>query len=457
MRNPATSGPLAFPPADTATDAAADAVGNISPDIARQLPRAPYRRRLGSNWPDDGGVNQVLACFAATCAIILMLGLVAHALSFKGQSHNSYGILAQSLLQGRLDVGRCPEADCALFEGRTYIIFPPMPAVLALPFVAMFGSGFKFFGLLAIVLALVAICLWQRIFTALDVDQPRQAWLLAALAFASPVFGVTFGAGNVWFFAQLVGFFFMTAALYAVLCRDRLVLAAGLLGCAFLCRQMSLLCFPALLALAFPGQPTWRLPRWATLGRLSAAAALMAFFVVVYWLYNWARFGDILETGYRFIVPSDNILGRRLSGIGLFSPSYVFQNAIYLLVNGPHVAFSGPRFLNVQGLDSLGTSLLSASPWVVLAVYVKLDRTAALLFGVISLIAGITLFYHGNGFEQMNMQRFTLDWLPLLLVLMARSPRAAAYAGLPVLVSWGIALNLFAVVIVWLFGLSVPA
>ena len=388
---------------------------------------------------------------------MLLLSLIVHAMSFKGQSHNSYGILAQSLLHGRLDVGRCPEADCALFKGRTYIIFPPMPAVVALPFVALFGSDFKFFGLLALILALVSICLWQRIFTALDVDQPRRAWLLAALAFASPVFGVTFGAGNVWFFAQLVGFFFMTAALYAVLRLDRLVLAAGLLGCAFLCRQMSLLCFPALLALAYPGQLTWRMPRRRMLIRLSAAAALMALSVVTYWLYNWARFGNILETGYGFIVPSNNILGRRLSGIGLFSSSYVFQNAIYLLASGPHVTFGGPRFLDVQGLDSLGTSLLTASPWVVLAVYVKLDRTAVLLFGVISVIAGITLFYHGNGFEQMNMQRFTLDWLPLLLVLMARSPRAAAYAGLPVLVTWGIALNLFAIVIVWLFGLSVPA
>ena len=191
--------------------------------------------------------------------------------------------------------------------------------------------------------------------------------------------------------------------------------------------------------------------------RVAAAAAMIACAVIVYWLYNWARFGNIFETGYGFIVPSGNFLGRRLSGIGLFSSAYFLQNFIYLLVNGPHVVFGGPRLLDVEGLDSLGTSLLAASPWVVLAVYVKLDRTACVLIGVISLIAVATLFYHGNGFEQMNMQRFTLDWLPLLLVLMARSPRVPAHAGLPVLVTWGIALNLFAVVIVWLFGLSIPA
>ena len=456
MRDLPISGAAAISAADSATYLAAEQTGEGRLDIDRQLPEASYRAKLVGNWGGEDGMNRLLACFAAMCAIILILGLMVHALSFRGQSHNSYGVLAQSLLHGRLDVERCPEADCAIFQGHTFIIFPPMPAIVALPFVALLGSGFKFFGPLAILFAIAAILLWQRIFTVLDVDRPRRAWLLAALGFASPVFGITFGAGNVWFFAQIVGFFFMTAALWAVLCRERLVLAAGLLGCAFLCRQMSLLCFPALLALAFPGRLTRRMPDRTVLRRLIAAAGLMACFVLVYWLYNWARFGNILETGYGFIVPSENILGRRLSGIGLFSPSYFFQNAIYLLVSGPHVVFGGSRFLNVQGLDPLGTSLLAASPWVVLAVYLRLDRTTWLLLGVIGMIAGVTLFYHGNGFEQMNMQRFTLDWLPLLLVLMARSPRAAAYAALPVLVTWGIVLNLFAVVIVWLFGLSVP-
>jgi hypothetical protein len=60
---------------------------------------------------------------------------------------------------------------------------------------------------------------------------------------------------------------------------------------------------------------------------------------------------------------------------------------------------------------------------------------------VIAIIAGITLFYHSNGADQTATQRYALDWLPILIVLMLRAERPRAYAALPLLVTWGILAN----------------
>ena len=55
----------------------------------------------------------------------------------------------------------------------------------------------------------------------------------------------------------------------------------------------------------------------------------------------------------------------------------------------------------------------------------------------IAVIAGITLFYYSNGADQIATQRYVLDWLPILMVLMVRGERPPVFAGRPLLVTWG--------------------
>jgi len=82
--------------------------------------------------------------------------------------------------------------------------------------------------------------------------------------------------------------------------------------------------------------------------------------------------------------------------------------------------------------------------------------TVALLFAMviglmmIAVIAAPMLFYHSNGFTQYNAQRYTLDWLPILFVMLAFALRApevrpnvpnGLVAALKVLVTYAVALN----------------
>ncbi len=391
--------------------------------------------------------NRALAVLAGLGALAL-LGLLILRGIFRDPGLNSHGALADAFLHGRLWIESCPEIDCALFQGRTYVIFPPLPALVALPFVAVFGfPGFKGFVLLALALGALSLWAWHRIFRALDVEDPDALWLLAAIAFASPLFQVTLRSEGVWFYAQSVGFLMTTASLWAVICRRSLPLAGLFVALAFLCRQMAIFYPLFLLVLALPRHEGWR-GEWRETARdlvrpVLLAGIPVAIALIAYVAYNVARFGSPTETGYAFIhnPGSPGFIWRRITEVGLFSRDYLLFNTLYLFLQGIHFEFGGPYLTQVTGFDRSGSALLVMSPWLLLAVYARLDRAFAAGAGVIALIAGITLFYHSNGADQTATQRYTLDWLPILIVLMVRGERPRAFAALPLLVTAGILAN----------------
>ncbi len=376
---------------------------------------------------------------AALLALLMLRG------GLKDAGLNSHGALADAFLHGRLWIERCPEIDCALFQGRTYVIFPPLPAVVAMPFIALFGfPGFKGFVFLGLALGGLSLLAWRSILRTLGVARADALWLLAALAFASPLYQVTLRADGVWFYAQTVGFLMVSLSLWAAICRQSLPLAGLFVGLAFLCRQMAIFYPLFLLVLCLPrerplSESLRTMVKPVLLAGIPVAAAL-----AVYFAYNAARFGSPTETGYGFIHNPDqtSFIWHRIRETGLFSRDYLLFNTLYLFLQGLHFEFGGPGLTTLAGFDKAGTALLVASPWVLLAFYARLDRVFAAGAAVIALIAGITLFYHSNGAEQIATQRYTLDWLPILIVLMARGSRPPAFAALPLLVTWGVAANL---------------
>jgi hypothetical protein len=381
---------------------------------------------------------------AGASALLLLAFLVSRGLLREVAGVNSYGALAEAFLHGRLWVPRCPEIDCAAFGGRTYIIFPPFPALIALPFVALFGFGaFKGFVLLGLALSALSLWVWNAILRDLGTEAGTRRWLLLALGFASPLFQVTLRADGVWFFAQVVGFLMTSLAIWAVICRRSLPLAALFVALAFLCRQMAIFYPLFLLALALRPEESltaaagrlWKPILFAALPVLAALALVFA--------YNWARFGHPLETGYGYIHNPgvETFIARRIAEIGLFSRDYLLFNLVHLFMQGPHFTFAPPHLVTLSGFDKAGVALLVASPWLLLACYARLDRVFVLGAGVIALIAGITLFYHSNGAEQVNTSRYVLDWLPILLVLMMRGEKPPAFAALPLLATFGIVMN----------------
>ncbi len=395
----------------------------------------------------------LLLVFAGLMTAMLVAGLGLRAITEPGGT-NSYALLADAFLHGRLYVADCFDVDCAFYDGHNWVIFPPGPAVLAMPFVAVFGIGFSGFILLATGATALALVLWWRIFTRLSLGREAAVWLLMALAVATPLYYVTIRADGVWFFAQTVAFLLVTFAVHEVVRGGFLVLAGTAIGLAMLCRQMSIFYLPFLFALALKPDELLISFRWPHWRRALALGLPVAAALCVYFLYNYVRFGSPLDTGYGYMMPGqageETMVDHRIADYGLFSSAYVLFNAMYLLVQGFHLQFGGVTMTVPEAMDSAGTSLLAASPFVLLAIFAPMRRPVVIGLMMIAVIAAPMLFYHSNGFTQYNAQRYTLDWLPILFVILAYTLRApdvrpnvpnGLVAALKVLVTYAIALN----------------
>jgi hypothetical protein len=394
--------------------------------------------------------HRVLAALAVFCALLLLVVLAFRAATEPGGT-NSFALVADSLLHLRPWVTGCFDSDCAVIDGRSYVVFPPLPGVVAIPLVAAFGTGTAGFMAIGLAAMLVSILLWQRILSQLDVEGEALPWLLLAITFASPLFYVTLRTEKVWFFAQALAFLFVTLSVHEALAK-RLFTAGIAIGLAFLCRQLSIFYAPLLVLLVFnPSEPLLRL----NAERFRQAFALMLPVICAtgaYFAYNYWRFGDPFDTGYAGITFSEGVLKRRTDELGLWDSSYVVYNAFYLLLQGFHANFDEARKLSVTGMDSGGTGILAASPWLLLMFLAPLRRLTLFIWVVIAGFATVLLFYHSNGFSQFNTQRYVLDWLPAaLLVLAMVFQRGTAKGGwvdvLKLLVLWGMFLNVATVAV----------
>src|SRR5262249_1626835 len=152
--------------------------------------------------------------------------------------------------------------------------------------------------------------------------------------------------------------------------------------------------------------------------------------------------------GYSYIA-LDGFLKARVDQHGLFSLAYVPFNATYLFLQGFNIRFSGTTLLHPAGTDPFGTALTVASPFLLYPLWARPRRAvaiaAALSIGVCVLIE---LTYYNNGFAQENAQRFSLDFVPMLFVLvvfaLVRRPSRLVAAGVVI----AIGLNVIALALV---------
>jgi hypothetical protein len=135
------------------------------------------------------------------------------------------------------------------------------------------------------------------------------------------------------------------------------------------------------------------------------------------------------------------MITHRINDIGLFSPKYLTFNSLYLLVQGFHIDFVGQYLTELGKVDNAGTSILAASPFIMLAFFAPMRRDVVIGLLCAAVIIGITLFYHSNGYTQYNVQRYTLDWLPVLFMALALGPVREHAGAFRLLVVYALALN----------------
>ncbi|MBX3061896.1 MAG: hypothetical protein KF726_02915 [Anaerolineae bacterium] len=395
----------------------------------------------------------------AICLIMVVIAVAGLSASSMGQ--NLSGQQAISFLRGAVDIPDTPPnraQDAALFNGRAYNPFPPLPALLMLPFIALFGSNAPISLLLLPVLALTAWYFWRLLKAQSEISFPNY-WLLIAFLFGTAVYPTLIYGFAVWQSAQLIGMMFVVIALWASFSTaPRKHIYVGIvLACAFLCRQLTVLLIPIFPVILWEQLSATedRAAKWRRFGTQLIGFALPLIVAGGLYLgFNYVRFGNALDTGYNYLAPKDNI-GVPPRKFGLYAPQYFFYNATYFFFQGFHVDFGGADNLEIQGVDLAGSSLLVASPFLLAAFYARGSRRLLVVsWLVIAVMVVSQLFYHNNGFAQVNNHRFSMDYLPILMLLAASGVQSFPRSFIKGMIWWSLALNVFAVAVALLtFGL----
>lgn len=325
--------------------------------------------------------------------------------------------LADAFLHGQLHLRVWWDTthDLSLFGGRFYLYWPPLPALLLLPFVAIFGVHFSdilfTLGIAGINVALVALVLRRASEHGVIAATAIQRALLV-LFFAFGTVHLTLAPfGRVWFTGQLVGFMCVTLAyLAAITLRGSLAFAVtGLaIACALLTRNHLLLAGL---------WPAWWLLRkhrhdpWGRLaGKILVGIAPVALAVMLLGAYNWARFGSPLDNGLDYHLMAERF-ATDYQRYGAFSLHYLPTNLWY-----QYLAYPIPA----RADSTMGGSLLLLSPLFVAAWWGLIDRESRpsnWVLGVTCLLIAVPiLLLMGTGWVQWG-PRYTLDFtLPLLLL-----------------------------------------
>lgn len=365
--------------------------------------------------------------------ILFLVAFVVYALAsgvrlFHQSAAPHFIYQAEAWLHGRLSLPVDPPNlnDWAYANGRFYVSFPPFPAVVMLPFVALFGYQLNdtFFTVciaaLNVPLLYVVLSRYAR-----SGDAPRTRneilWLTFFYAFGTVAFYMGI-RGEVWFTAETMGV--TLALLYLLFAHEaRRPLAAGMvLGCAALTRvPLAFACVFFAMELVAPDGHFDRdalgtRRREVIRKALVFAAPVVVFAAGMMWM-NAARFGNPFDFGHAHLY--DNRVNAWVSKYGLFSYHYLqknLQSAFTLLpvvtMHPFRVSFSGD-----------GLSIFVTTPLFLLLLWPKrrprLHRAMWLTVAVVALPA---LFYMNDGYFQFGY-RFSLDWTPFLFVLLAMGGR----------------------------------
>ncbi|HWE22688.1 MAG TPA: hypothetical protein VG496_01995 [Myxococcales bacterium] len=341
---------------------------------------------------------------------------------------------ADAFLHGRLDVARPPNLNDWVFErGRWYVSFPPFPAVLMMPFVAAAGLDLNDvtftlpFAAANVSLLYLLLRRIQRV-----EGGTRSEWDHAVFAL---LFG--FGTlawscsirGEVWFTAEVVGVTLTLLYLHAALRGQHPFWAGIALACGTITRAPILFSavFFLLEAVSEGGGLESRNLRLAfrdphrkkeIAKRLALfAAPIAAIAIPVAWM-NDARFGNPFEFGHSQLYA--NRVNADIRAYGLFSFHYLPRNVRSAFLLLPRIQLHPLRL----DYDPNGMSLFVTTPLFALLFFPRRrPRLWTPLWLAAAAVAMPGFFYQNNGWQQFGF-RFSLDYTPYLVLLLAISGRA---------------------------------
>jgi hypothetical protein len=335
------------------------------------------------------------------------------------QALDYFNRLADAFLHGRIWLDQAPSwlnelIPVAGASNEWYVTYPPMPAILAMPFVALFGASFPaqvYSSLYGALDAGLAFLLLGRLNLGLRL---RDRFALTGVFTFGTVFWFVAIGGSAWYFAHVAAVLFVLAAVLVAL-SHRAVWAAGfLIGCAALSRLPTGLAALFVLAAALDFPRSLHDIDWRRAIRTTVVFGLgLAIPALAYIAYNEVRWGTVTDQGYVLIpgVLQDPIYAKH----GILSVWYIPRNLFAILFRSWNYVDDAPWLQpSWWGLGIFLTTPLYL--WLAKANW----RSPMVWWAAVStVLVSLPIITHGNvGISQFGY-RFSLDFQVLLFVILA--------------------------------------
>lgn len=345
-----------------------------------------------------------------------------------------------------------PRTEIVSQSSIRYVSFPPLPALLMLPFVAVAGLAFNDVLFTALWAALNPVLLFGLLRSLARRGLSRRSvaddlWLTVMFGVGS-VYYFCSVIGQVWFTAHVIGVTLTIGYAWAAVDARRPMLAGLCLGLGIATRGPPLGMMSVLFA--------WEAARVSgviayvdnrfvlrreladlrglarRLGRFALPASAV---VAVLLVHNWLRFEQPFEFGHRYL----NVQWQdRIQRFGLFNYHFLSRNLAAALILLPRIMIKWPYIK----ISQHGMSLLVTSPTLAYAVAPSAAHRLRLpLWLTIALTALPSLLYQNSGYVQFGY-RFSLDYMVFFMMLLAISerPQSRWFRGLVVV---SVVVNLF--------------
>lgn len=366
--------------------------------------------------------------------IFLLAFLVYHFTSQGGTDFNNPVRLADTLLRGRLDIPNGENLgwmDWAIYNGKYYMVDPPMTAIILLPGVLLFGPTLN----QALVSAVVGGITASSVFflmRGLTKQVSLQIWLTLLFAFGT-IYWWAVANGAVWHFSHAVAVLFLVLAIYETLVARRPLLAGLFLGAAYWSRLPTLMALPFFIIMFTDHWPL--IGDWKSLLRKTDFKPLLHFglglgiFLVLSFIYNYLRFETPLPAAQHHWLSNTSVPASYFDK-GLFDVSYIPRHAsvVFTKVN---------IFRSVEPYifpSWVGMAIWATTPAFLYALFAGVRNKTVITLGSAALVITMAVLIlsavgsgWGVGWLQVSMP-LGLEYYPFLL-LVGYAVFAAARSG----------------------------
>lgn len=282
--------------------------------------------------------------------------------------YNTYTLQALAWRKGQafLD-GDVPHLELAIYKGRYFVSFPPVPTVPVFLLTFLFGSGVPD-GLLVLLYALAALLVLYRYLLRKGFSVSSAAFWAFAGCLSSSLLPLLW-SGAVWYQAQVLAFL-LTACAVERMDADHPGLGLLCYALSVGCRPFNVLYGPLLVLLYLSARAARGMGLKTSLMRLLPGFILGFLVAALYAAYNWIRFDNPIEFGHSYLPEFSTQGGTQ------FSLSHLGENARRFILSQP---------FDLQGeslrLKQFGFSLFLANPLLLLLVWRALQDMAKRAFG----------------------------------------------------------------------------